>query len=128
MGEGGVPRTFVSKEGLVGFSWTRANVPAVGLRYVMHPKFLMPDTLGGLSKGFRSNCEMGDVRLDFASRAQAPVVESDGEDRAFTIGLSCLLLKRVANDKSVPARGLPGEYGEKTATRVEPGDCLGDWV
>jgi hypothetical protein len=67
---------------------------------------------GGLPKGFKSNCEMGDFRLDFASSAQAPVVESDGEERALTIGLSRVLLKKLANDTSVPARAFPGEYGE----------------
>jgi hypothetical protein len=109
----------------VGFPCTRASAPAVGLRYGIQPKFFMPDALGGLPKGLRSNCEMGDIRLDFASSAQAPVVESDGEDRAFTIGLSCALFKRLLNDTSVPTRGFPGEYGEKTATS---GEILGDWV
>ena len=102
----------MNKEGLVGFSWTRARVPAFGLRYLIHPKFVMPEVFGGLPKGFRSNCEMGDIRLDFASSAQAPVVDRDGEDRAFTIVLFPVLFKRLANDASVPARAFPGEYGE----------------
>ena len=72
----------MNKEGLVGFSFTRAKVPAFGLRYLIHPKFVIPDVFGGLPKGFRSNC---DIRLDFASSAQAPVVDRDGDDRAFTI-------------------------------------------
>ena len=137
MAEEGEPRTFASMDGFPGDSWTRANAPAVGLRYGIHPKFFMPDVLGGLPKGLRSNCETGGIFLDFASSAQAPVAESDGEDRVFTIGLVCALPKRLANDTSVTARAFPGEYGEKAATNgemfgdwvgVRPGDCLGDWV
>ena len=137
MVEEGLPRTFVSIDGFLGDSWTRANVPAVGLRYGIHPKFFMLDIFGGLPKGFRSNFESGGIFLDFASSAQAPVVESDGEDRVFTIGLVRALPKRLANDTSVTVRPLTGEYGEKAATNGEIlgdcvgvglGDCLGDWV
>ena len=99
----------MNNEGLVGFSWTRANTPAFGLRYGIHPKLVMPDVLGGLLKGLRSNCEMGNIRLDFASSAQAPVVESDGDDRAFTIVLFRVLPKKLANGTSVPVWAFPGE-------------------
>ena len=104
---------------------TRASAPAVGLQYGRHPKLSMPAASGGLSKGLRSNFEMGDIRLDFASSAQAPVAESDGDDRAFTIGLWWELFKRLENDTSVLVRPFLGEYGEKAATS---GEILGDWV
>lgn len=124
-GEGRVPKTFVSKEGLVGLPWTRANAPTTGLRYGIHPKFFTSDIVGGLPKGCRSNSEIGVICLDFASSAHAPVVESDGEDRVLTIGLTLVLFRRLANDTSVLRRGFPGEYGEKTATS---GEILGEDV
>lgn len=105
----------------------RASGPAFGLRYGIRLKRSTPAVLGGLPKGFKSNLPMDVIRrLDFASSAQAPVVESDGDERVFTSGFGrCVLLKRLAKETSFPTRGLPGEYGEKAATR---GEILGDWM
>ena len=92
----------------------------------MHPKFRL--TVDDTAKSFEElnlNGELADVSRfpDFASNAHVPGAERDGEDWAFTIGLSfALVCKRPANDKSVTNPALSGEKREKV---VNIGDIEG---
>lgn len=70
----------------------------------------MPEILGGLSNGFSSNFEIGLTCLDFASSAHAPVVERDGDERVFMIGLFVALVFNILlKGVSMHVKGFPGE-------------------